>query len=151
MNPCLLPNQQIGLLINRFPSDLSASMPVNSKNRRFFIYYDYNLEYRLQARFYKKGYLSEQKYPTNGRCKRWRLSRKCDKNNAFQLYALCIMSNHVHYLIEPNAKEDLPKIMHSRQLVHGDVFQPDPQPHRAFLGKEILLQWVSITRIKSDR
>lgn len=100
------------LLISRFASDSSASKPVNSKNRRFFIYSDYNIEYRLQARFYKKGYLSEQKYPTNGRCKRWRLSSKCDKNNAFQLYALCIMSNHVHYLIEPNAKEDLPKIMH---------------------------------------
>ena len=100
------------LLISRFPSDSSASMPVDLKNTRFFIYYDYNLEYRLQARFYKKGYLSEQKYPTNGRCKRWRLSSNYDKNNAFQLYAFCIMSNHVHYLIEPNAKEDLPKIMH---------------------------------------
>ena len=30
----------------------------------------------------------------------------------FKLYALCIMSNHVHYLIEPAAPEDLPKIMH---------------------------------------
>ena len=73
------------LLISRFPSDSSASMPVNSKNTRFFIYfiyYDYNIEYRLQARFSKKGYLSKQKYPTNGRCKRWRLSSKCDKNNA---------------------------------------------------------------------
>ena len=30
----------------------------------------------------------------------------------FKLYALCIMSNHVHYLIEPTAKEELPKIMH---------------------------------------
>jgi putative transposase len=30
----------------------------------------------------------------------------------FKLYALCIMSNRVHYLIEPTAKEDLPKIMH---------------------------------------
>lgn len=29
-----------------------------------------------------------------------------------KLYALCIMSNHVHYLIEPNLPEDLPKIMH---------------------------------------
>ena len=139
------------LLISRFPSDSSASMPVNLKNTRFFIYYDYNLEYRLQARFYKKGYLSEQKYPTNGRCKRWRLSSNYDKNNAFQLYALCIMSNHVHYLIEPTAKEDLPKIMHFRQLVQGDVFQPDARSHGAFLGKEILLRWVSITRIKSDR
>ncbi len=30
----------------------------------------------------------------------------------FKLYALCIMSNHVHYLIEPAQSEDLPKIMH---------------------------------------
>ncbi|MEH1849342.1 MAG: transposase [Nostoc sp.] len=30
----------------------------------------------------------------------------------FKLYALCIMSNHVHYLIEPATPEDLPKIMH---------------------------------------
>jgi putative transposase len=30
----------------------------------------------------------------------------------FRLYALCIMSNHVHYLIGPKQPEDLPKIMH---------------------------------------
>jgi putative transposase len=30
----------------------------------------------------------------------------------FKLYALCIMSNHVHYLLEPKQPEDLPKIMH---------------------------------------
>ncbi len=30
----------------------------------------------------------------------------------FKLYALCIMSNHVHYLIEPAQPDDLPKIMH---------------------------------------
>ncbi len=30
----------------------------------------------------------------------------------FKLYALCIMSNHVHYLLEPEQPEDLPKIMH---------------------------------------
>ncbi|WP_243902670.1 transposase, partial [Aetokthonos hydrillicola] len=34
-----------------------------------------------------------------------------DKFN-FKLYALCIMSNHVHYLLEPDQPEDLPKIMH---------------------------------------
>ncbi len=28
------------------------------------------------------------------------------------LYALCIMSNHVHSLLEPTRPEDLPKIMH---------------------------------------
>ncbi|MEM9213026.1 MAG: transposase [Cyanobacteria bacterium P01_F01_bin.150] len=30
----------------------------------------------------------------------------------FKLYGLCIMSNHVHYLLEPKAPNDLPKIMH---------------------------------------
>lgn len=30
----------------------------------------------------------------------------------FKLYALCLMSNHVHYLIEPAQPQDLPKIMH---------------------------------------
>ncbi len=30
----------------------------------------------------------------------------------FKLYGLCIMSNHIHYLIEPQQPEDLPKIMH---------------------------------------
>jgi putative transposase len=33
-------------------------------------------------------------------------------NTRFKLYALCIMSNHVHYLIEPAQPGDLPKIMH---------------------------------------
>jgi putative transposase len=30
----------------------------------------------------------------------------------FKLYSLCIMSNHIHYLIEPKQAEDIPKIMH---------------------------------------
>jgi len=34
------------------------------------------------------------------------------KKYGFKLYALCIMSNHVHYLLQPAAAEDLPKIMH---------------------------------------
>jgi putative transposase len=29
----------------------------------------------------------------------------------FKLYAVCIMSNHIHYLIEPALPDDLPKIM----------------------------------------
>lgn len=29
----------------------------------------------------------------------------------FKLYSLCIMSNHIHYLIEPKKAEDIPKIM----------------------------------------
>lgn len=39
-------------------------------------------------------------------------SQKSDKKYDFKLYGLCIMSNHVHYLIEPQKAEDLPKIMH---------------------------------------
>ncbi|BAZ29838.1 hypothetical protein NIES4074_22850 [Cylindrospermum sp. NIES-4074] len=34
-----------------------------------------------------------------------------DKYN-FKLYGLCIMSNHIHYLIEPLQPDHLPKIMH---------------------------------------
>ncbi len=30
----------------------------------------------------------------------------------FALYAVCIMSNHIHYLIAPKNPDDLPKIMH---------------------------------------
>ena len=30
----------------------------------------------------------------------------------FKLYSLCIMSNHIHYLISPKQVEDIPKIMH---------------------------------------
>jgi len=37
---------------------------------------------------------------------------KCQAKYGFKLYALCIMSNHVHYLMEPQQPEDLPKIMH---------------------------------------
>lgn len=39
------------------------------------------------------------------------IRRALDKYG-FKLYALCIMSNHVHYLLEPAQAEDLPKIMH---------------------------------------
>ncbi|MGK7877358.1 MAG: transposase [Xenococcaceae cyanobacterium] len=38
--------------------------------------------------------------------------RKALDKHKFKLYALCIMSNHVHYLIEPAPGEDLAKIMH---------------------------------------
>jgi putative transposase len=39
------------------------------------------------------------------------MNKAINKYN-FKLYALCIMSNHVHYLLEPAKPEDLPKIMH---------------------------------------
>lgn len=37
---------------------------------------------------------------------------KCQEKYGFKLYALCIMSNHIHYLLEPRQPEDLPKLMH---------------------------------------
>jgi putative transposase len=37
---------------------------------------------------------------------------KCKEKYTFKLYGLCIMSNHVHYLIEPEVPEEMPKIMH---------------------------------------
>ncbi|MGF1524006.1 MAG: transposase [Leptolyngbyaceae cyanobacterium] len=38
--------------------------------------------------------------------------KRCQEKFRFKLYALCIMSNHVHYLIEPQEPQDLPQIMH---------------------------------------
>lgn len=38
--------------------------------------------------------------------------QKCREKFGFKLYGLCIMSNHVHYLLEPQAPEDVPNIMH---------------------------------------
>ena len=38
--------------------------------------------------------------------------KKAIEKFKFKLYALCIMSNHIHYLIEPKEPEELPKIMH---------------------------------------
>jgi putative transposase len=37
---------------------------------------------------------------------------QCQTKHNFKLYALCIMSNHVHYLLEPKQPDDLPLIMH---------------------------------------
>ena len=39
------------------------------------------------------------------------IKKAIEKYN-FKLYGLCIMSNHIHYLIEPKEPQDLPKIMH---------------------------------------
>jgi len=38
--------------------------------------------------------------------------KKAKDKFGFKLYALCIMSNHVHYLLEPAQPEELPKVMH---------------------------------------
>lgn len=37
---------------------------------------------------------------------------QCQQKYGFKLYGLCIMSNHVHYLLEPQQPQDLPRIMH---------------------------------------
>jgi putative transposase len=39
------------------------------------------------------------------------IKKAIEKYN-FKLYGLCVMSNHIHYLIEPQQPEHLPKIMH---------------------------------------
>ncbi|WP_211942243.1 transposase [Cylindrospermopsis raciborskii] len=39
------------------------------------------------------------------------IKKAIDKYN-FRMYGLCLMSNHIHYLIEPLQPSDLPKIMH---------------------------------------
>jgi putative transposase len=38
--------------------------------------------------------------------------RRCQEKFEFKLYGLCVMSNHVHYLLEPRVPEELPQIMH---------------------------------------
>ncbi|WP_302480990.1 transposase [Nostoc sp. TCL240-02] len=42
--------------------------------------------------------------------------KKVQEKYKFKLYALCIMSNHVHYLLEPKQPEDLPKIIFESKL-----------------------------------
>lgn len=37
---------------------------------------------------------------------------QCQQKYGFKLYGLCVMSNHVHYLLEPQAPDDLPRMMH---------------------------------------
>jgi putative transposase len=38
--------------------------------------------------------------------------KKAQNKYGFKLYGLCLMLNHVHYLLEPAQPEDIPKIMH---------------------------------------
>lgn len=51
---------------------------------------------------------------TRFECREWLLYslQKCQAKYGFKLYGLCIMSNHVHYLLEPQQPNDLPRIMH---------------------------------------
>lgn len=57
----------------------------------------------------------------------------------FKLYALCIMSNHVHYLIETAQPEDLPKVMHLLNWYTATCFNQMLSRTGHLLGKEILL------------
>jgi putative transposase len=75
-----------------------------------------------QTRNFQTGY----SYHVTSRCnnREFRLTRyecrqvflyaiaKAQEKYRFKLYSLCIMSNHVHYLIEPAEADELPKIMH---------------------------------------
>ncbi len=37
---------------------------------------------------------------------------QCKAKYDFKLYGICIMSNHVHYLLKPEVPKEMPKIMH---------------------------------------
>ena len=83
--------------------DLKWIMP--RKPRNFQIGHSYHITTRCNNREFK---LSRRE------CREvflYAIKKVSTKYN-FRLYALCIMSNHVHYLIEPLQPEDLPKIMH---------------------------------------
>jgi hypothetical protein len=61
---------------------------------------------------------------------------KCRDKFGFRLYGLCIMSNHVHYLLEPAVLEDLPKIIDFSNYGTYDQLTDDglTQWHPAFLA-----------------
>jgi REP element-mobilizing transposase RayT len=66
----------------------------------------------------------------------------CPQNAAkgkygFKLYALCIMSNHVHYLLEPAQPEDLPQIMHWLNWYTAMCFNRSAEPQRPLLGEAL--------------
>ncbi len=50
---------------------------------------------------------------TRGECRDFLLYaiNRCQQKHGFTLHALCIMSNHVHYLLAPKEPHDLPRIM----------------------------------------
>jgi putative transposase len=79
--------------------------PMPRKCRYFQTGYTYhvtircnNREFKLQRRECREVFL-------------YAIKKAIEKYN-FKLYAVCIMSNHIHYLIEPTQPHDLPKIMH---------------------------------------
>jgi hypothetical protein len=64
--------------------------------------------------------------------------KKAQDKYRFQLYALCIMSNHVHYLMEPTRrKRRFTQNYAFAELVHCHVFQSNAQSDGAFLGKAL--------------
>ena len=74
--------------------------------------------------------------------------KKVSTKYNFRLYALCIMSNHVHYLIEPLQDRRFTENYALPQLVYSYVFQQNVKTYGAFLGKTILLQWVSFLTLE---
>ena len=78
---------------------------MSRKNRDIKPGYCYHITTRCNNREFKL---------THHECRQvflYALKKAIEKYN-FKIYGLCIMSNHVHYLLEPLQPEDLPKIMH---------------------------------------
>ena len=75
------------------------------KLRRFQTGYAYHVTVRCNNREFKLQRLE---------CREFFLYaiKQAIEKYKFKLYAVCIMSNHIHYLIEPTQPNDLPKIMH---------------------------------------
>jgi len=73
--------------------------------RQLYPHYCYHVTIRCNNREFRL---------TRFACREWLLYsiHKCKEKYGFKLYGLCIMSNHVHYLLEPQEPNDLPKIMH---------------------------------------
>ncbi|KZL51167.1 MULTISPECIES: transposase [Cyanophyceae] len=78
---------------------------MSRKPRKFQSGYSYHVTIRCNNREFRL---------TRWECRQvllFAIKKAIDKYQ-FKLYGLCIMSNHIHYLIEPKQPEDLPKIMH---------------------------------------
>lgn len=74
------------------------------KLRRFQTGYAYHVTIRCNNREFKLQRLECRKVFL------YAIKQAIEKYK-FKLYAVCIMSNHIHYLIEPTQPNDLPKIM----------------------------------------
>jgi putative transposase len=76
-----------------------------SQKRQFLPGYSYHITCRCNNRDFRLTRLE---------CRQVLLYalQKAIEKFGFKLYGLCIMSNHIHYLIEPALPEDVPKIMH---------------------------------------